>query len=95
MRAAFFGKIEPATDTLVKTGPYRLLRHPLYLGMIVMMLGISLSLGSSRGIVATLLLFVPAVVYRATLEERALERRFGAQWRKYKEGTFFMVPGLK
>jgi protein-S-isoprenylcysteine O-methyltransferase Ste14 len=57
---------------VVDTGPYRLVRHPMYAGALFTFLGIPLLLGSWWGVVLSPILMV-ALAVRAVLEERALE----------------------
>ncbi|MFQ6101844.1 MAG: methyltransferase family protein [Anaerolineae bacterium] len=94
LKGAFFGDIEPVTDRLVNSGPYRFVRHPLYLGMVVSTLGLVLGLRSLWGLVGVFLLFVPAVAYRASLEEKALARTLGREWEDYAAQTSFLFPPL-
>jgi len=89
LRRGFLGEVEPNLAHLVTKGPYRWCRHPLYLSFMIIALGINLMLGSPLGILVTLLLALPSVIYRARLEERALARRFGKEWEAYRERTRF------
>ncbi len=94
LKAAFLGEVAPVTDHLVTNGPYRWIRHPLYLSMIITLLGITLALRSLWGIGAIFALFLPAVVYRAKLEEEALAQKFGQNWDEYAIHTTFLLPWL-
>ncbi len=89
LRHGFLGEVEPNLDHLVTKGPYRWCRHPLYLSFMVIVLGIDLMFGSPLGVLATLLLVLPSVIYRARLEEKALADRFGEEWEAYKRRTRF------
>jgi protein-S-isoprenylcysteine O-methyltransferase Ste14 len=89
---AFLGEVEPVTDRLITTGPYRFVRHPLYLGMFVAVMGTAVALRSLWGILITLAVFVPLGLYRARLEEEALARRFGEEWQAYARRTHFLLP---
>lgn len=89
LRSGFLGEVEPNLDHLVTAGPYRWCRHPLYLSFMAIVLGIDLMFGSPLGILATLLLALPSVIYRARLEEKALSDRFGEEWEGYRERTRF------
>ncbi|HAL61881.1 MAG TPA: hypothetical protein DCP08_05670 [Chloroflexi bacterium] len=87
LRRGFFGEVEPNLNHLVTAGPYRWCRPPLYLSFMLIVLGIDLMFGSPLGILATLLLTLPSVIYRARLEEKALADHFGEEWGAYKERT--------
>jgi protein-S-isoprenylcysteine O-methyltransferase Ste14 len=77
-------KLELAQSYLLSQGPYAFTRHPMYLSELVLLLGWALFYGS----VVVLIGFVVAVVVfnvlNVPLEERALERRFGEDYRQYK-----------
>ena len=76
-------------ERLVTDGPYRWVRHPLYLSMVVILVGAGIALGGLWGIVKTFLLFLPVLVYRARLEEGALPGKFGQEWDEYFRQTLF------
>lgn len=94
LREAFLGDIAPVTDLLVTSGPYRWVRHPLYLSMIVILVGIAIIFRSLWGVVGVFVLFLPALVYRAKLEEQALSGKFGHTWEVYLQRTYFLIPPL-
>ena len=83
---------EHPTGTLATNGPYRLVRHPYYLGDILLILGLSIGLRSIWGFVATLFLLIPSAIYVARLEEEMLEEKFGDAWKRFVERTYFMFP---
>src|SRR6266700_1080646 len=62
---------EERGQTVISTGPYHLVRHPMYAGGLFMFLGTPLLLGSWYGLLLALL-FLPALLVRAVLEERTL-----------------------
>lgn len=69
---------------LVTIGPYRYSRNPMYLSLLVMLLGIFVLLGSVTPLIA-LLAFETIISTRfIDPEERALERRYGDAYRRYK-----------
>jgi protein-S-isoprenylcysteine O-methyltransferase Ste14 len=92
LRAAFQGTVAPVSDRLITTGPYRWIRHPLYLSMIIIQMGIGIALRSLGGIISIFLLFFPTVLYRAMLEEKALNRKFSNAWTDYLRSTKFLIP---
>ncbi len=74
--------------SLVTTGPYRLIRNPLYLGGFLIYLGIIITTPSL--FLAILgLIGLPITFAGVIREERGLERRFGEDYRRYKQ----IVPG--
>ena len=79
---------------IVQDGPYRFVRHPLYASLIWMFLGASAAYLNWLAALETLLIFLPAMTYRAMLEERALEGRFGEAYAAYRARTprFFPRP---
>jgi protein-S-isoprenylcysteine O-methyltransferase Ste14 len=62
-----------AGQTLASTGPYARVRHPMYAGAIVMLIGVPLALGSWWGL-AVVVLVVPVLAWRLLDEERVLAR---------------------
>ncbi|MGD8933335.1 MAG: isoprenylcysteine carboxylmethyltransferase family protein, partial [Gammaproteobacteria bacterium] len=66
------------------TGVYRLSRHPMYLGMIFILTGVALLLGSlSPYIIIPIFAFLMDSTFIST-EESMLDTRFDDEWRKYK-----------
>jgi protein-S-isoprenylcysteine O-methyltransferase Ste14 len=94
LRGAFLGEVAPTREDLVRSGPYRFIRHPVYLGMTVALAGVAVSLRSWPGLIAVLSLFLPSEIYRAKLEEEALRKRHGADWEAYADETGFLLPFL-
>src|SRR5262245_19930418 len=76
----------------VGSGPYRLVRHPLYLGEALMMLGLCLMIGTVAAILFWAALISLQLV-RARIEERKLAGQF-EEYRAYCRETRFIIPGL-
>ena len=77
---------------LVKTGPYALMRHPMYAGVLLAAVGALLIFRTWA-----MLLFVPmslVVVGRAAREEKLLEAEFGQQWESYASKVPKWFPRL-
>jgi protein-S-isoprenylcysteine O-methyltransferase Ste14 len=70
-------------QTVVSTGPYRYVRHPMYAGFILFALGTALLLGSAWGLLGALLL-IGMVAWRAVHEEQVLEAELKG-YREYKQ----------
>ena len=87
------GALPPPRFT--RHGPYRLARHPIYLGFNLALLGAGLLLGS-RGLAWVVApLFLPLWIGYALIEERGLVRRFGSDYRRYQRQVGLLPrPGL-
>lgn len=79
---------------VVDSGPYRLLRHPSYLGMIVAMTGLGLTIGDWLSVALMLLGTTTAFVIRITVEERALLRSLGEEYAAYAGRRARLIPGV-
>ena len=79
---------------IVKEGPYKILRHPAYTGLLMIILGFGLAAGTSLGTVIALLLFGSATGYRIRVEENALKREFGEEYLDYAKKTKRLIPLL-
>ena len=77
---------------IVRRGPYRLLRHPSYAGLILMFGGFGLAFGSWVSAVVALLVVLAGVVPRIRVEEKALARAFGAEYADYASTTARLLP---
>ena len=77
---------------VVRAGPYRLVRHPGYAGVLLLWAGAGLA--SPNGAVAALVLSLMAVAYayRIQAEESLLQAGFGDQYRSYQQSTWRLVP---
>jgi len=95
IKGAIGGMVSPRLDYLVKDGPYRFIRHPVYLGTTIALVGVTVSLRSWPGLLCVFFLFLPTEIHRAKLEEKALARKFGEQWDNYIRKTGFFMPFLR
>lgn len=78
-----------AGQKTITTGPYALIRHPMYAGAFVMLIGTPLSLGSWWGQLAVLPLLA-VILWRLTMEERYLEKNL-AGYSEYKARVKFRL----
>lgn len=77
---------------LVTEGSYALCRHPMWLGYDLAALGIVLLLRSPGALVGTFPLFLFLQRRFLRREEKILERRFGEEFRRYRERVPFLLP---
>jgi protein-S-isoprenylcysteine O-methyltransferase Ste14 len=83
--------IEPG-QALVRRGPYRLLRHPSYAGILLVFGGLGLAFGSWVGAAIAVLVVFAGMLPRIGVEERALAQAFGADYVDYANSTARIVP---
>jgi protein-S-isoprenylcysteine O-methyltransferase Ste14 len=78
---------------LVRGGPYAKLRHPIYTGILLALIGTAIVRGEWRGVLAVLIAFA-ALVRKLRLEERWMIETFGDEYRRYREHTAALIPFL-
>lgn len=79
--------------TLTRSGPYRVVRHPIYAGMLLAVLGTALAEGEWRGLVAFAAVLA-AVFRKMRIEERFMLQEFGEQYVRYQREVPALVPWL-
>lgn len=77
---------------LVKTGPYKWIRHPGYTGALLFGLTVPLIFNMPIYMIWSTIVLVPAYVYRIRVEELALENNFGAEYNEYKNNSWKLAP---
>lgn len=90
LRTSF--SLTPQARRLATGGLYRVIRHPLYTGEILNIVGLTVALGSLTVLIATLVV-VAGEVARATLEERLLRRTFPGYDAEFA-GVAHLLPGV-
>jgi protein-S-isoprenylcysteine O-methyltransferase len=81
-----------ADQPVLTSGPYRLLRHPGYAGLLLGWLGAGLATANWAVALAIALLMVVAYSYRIAAEEAMLLGAFGDRYREYAARTWRLVP---
>jgi hypothetical protein len=76
---------------LITGGPYGLVRHPIYTGLLTGFLGSAIAVAQVRGLVALCLIFA-ALWFKLRLEERWMRLEFGAAYRQYAHRVPALVP---
>jgi protein-S-isoprenylcysteine O-methyltransferase Ste14 len=78
---------------LLRIGPFRYIRHPIYAGIMLDAIAISLILNTWNSLLLALFLFVPFMFIRAVFEERTAVRRFGQEeYEAYVRNTDMFLP---
>ena len=81
------------SHSLITTGPYGIVRHPIYLGLIDFIAGTALYL-NDVGLLVVAVLFVVYFTMQLRIEERFFAEYFGRDWEEYRRRTAALVPGL-
>jgi protein-S-isoprenylcysteine O-methyltransferase Ste14 len=80
------------THHLVVAGPYRHVRNPMISGVLAVVLGEGLALGSTGILIWAAAFFAINTIYFIASEEPGLERRFGEEYREYKANVPRWLP---
>lgn len=76
---------------LVRTGPYRILRHPIYTAMLGMSLGTAISSSQYHALLGLVILLF-AYLRKTRMEEQILGQTFGAEYEAYRRDSWALVP---
>jgi protein-S-isoprenylcysteine O-methyltransferase len=85
--------IEPDHE-LIERGPFRMVRHPSYTGVLLAFVGLALTLGNWAALLAILVPIGAAFIHRMNVEENALSGALGPQYTDYMRRTNRLVPFL-
>jgi len=80
-------------QTVISSGPYAMVRHPMYLGALLMYILSPLALGSHWAMIPAVL-FVPIIVARIRNEERVLVKNLKGYQGYMQETRYRLIPGL-
>ncbi len=76
---------------LIQSGPYRYVRHPIYSGLMILVLGVAIFYGRAIGFVALAISFIAAWL-RAREEEKLLTGHFPEEYPNYKARVKAFIP---
>ena len=79
---------------LIASGPYALVRHPSYTGLLLELLALSLTY---QHFISIALIMIPSflvLMRRVRMEEKILEAHLGDEYRSYQQQTYFLLPYL-
>jgi protein-S-isoprenylcysteine O-methyltransferase Ste14 len=86
----YFRKIKTAIPAykeptkLVTSGFFKISRNPIYLGMIILLIGVAILLGSLSPFIIPLIFFILIKAFNISYEEKVLEKKFGKKYLDYK-----------
>jgi len=79
---------------VVEKGPYRLIRHPSYTGILITFIGISLAVQSLGALLVLIAVFTVSFGYRIRVEEKTLLSELGDNYANYMKRTKRIIPYL-
>jgi len=79
---------------VVETGPYRLVRHPSYTGLLLQCAGLGVVLGTLLSLLVIILPTFLVLAHRIRVEEKALLANFGDIYAAYSRRTKRLLPGV-
>jgi len=77
---------------VVKSGPYKFIRHPGYAGAYLVYAGFGVAMGSVIGLVLVMVLIVYAFQRRIAVEEKVMVEGLGDEYRSYIQSTKKIIP---
>jgi len=75
------------SSVLITSGVFRISRNPMYLGFVLILIGVAILMGSLTPYAVIIAFAILIDRVYVTVEERMLAERFGPEWEKYKRGT--------
>jgi protein-S-isoprenylcysteine O-methyltransferase Ste14 len=78
---------------LIRTGPYRAIRHPIYTGILLALLGSAVAIGEVRGLIAVAIAWL-SFYLKARREESFLAQEFGPRFTEHLQRTGMFLPRL-
>lgn len=78
---------------LIQSGPYARVRHPIYSGLLLAIIGTALFVGERRAVLGVLVIFT-GHWWKARREEALLAGQFGASYEEYRKRTGSLLPRL-
>jgi len=79
---------------LATEGPYARVRHPIYTGMLGMLIATGLAISHWIALVAAIVIFAIGTLIRVRIEERLLRETFGQQFEEYAREVPAVIPGI-
>jgi protein-S-isoprenylcysteine O-methyltransferase Ste14 len=78
---------------VIDSGPYAHIRHPIYSGILLGLIGTALAVGNWRAVIAFIVILV-VLILKALAEEKLLTEQLGDAYVEYKERTGMLIPRI-
>ena len=79
---------------LIRSGLFKYIRHPAYLGVLIAVLGLGVTMVNWLSIIIILVPHTIIILLRIKEEEMALESRFGQDYENYRMNTKYLIPSI-
>jgi protein-S-isoprenylcysteine O-methyltransferase Ste14 len=79
---------------LIRSGLFKYVRHPSYLGLLIAVLGLGVTMVNWLSTLVMLVPHVIVIIMRINEEEQALEHRFGMEYEDYRNHTKRLIPAV-
>jgi protein-S-isoprenylcysteine O-methyltransferase Ste14 len=79
---------------VIKNGPYKLIRHPSYTGLLLFCLGYGIAVQNWLSLFVAVVLPLSALIYRMQVEEKALVSSLGSEYETYLRSTKKLIPWI-
>jgi protein-S-isoprenylcysteine O-methyltransferase Ste14 len=79
-------------QTVIETGPYRLIRHPSYTGLLIILLGYGFCLTNWLSLLVLMGCSLLGFWYRIYVEEQVLQAQLGQRYQEYMRRTKRLIP---
>jgi protein-S-isoprenylcysteine O-methyltransferase Ste14 len=87
-----YSVIKVQNQKIIETGLYKFLRHPGYLGQLIIFLGISTSISNWLSIIVMMIPVTLGYLYRINIEERFMFEQLGEDYLNYQKRTKRLIP---
>jgi protein-S-isoprenylcysteine O-methyltransferase Ste14 len=77
---------------IIETGLYKFIRHPGYLGQLIIFIGISTSISNWLSVLAMMIPITLGYLYRINIEERFMFKQLGQDYLNYQKRTKIIIP---
>jgi len=85
-------KLELSSSSFIRKGPYKYMRHPMYLGALLEAIGIPLLLNAYYALVFGIIVFWPLEICRTYVEEKVLKQTYSREYIQYKSERWAFLP---
>lgn len=79
---------------LIETGLYKWIRHPGYLGQIIIFIGIPVSFSNWLAVILMMIPVLTGYIYRINVEEKFMTEQIGQKYIEYQKHTKRLIPGI-